>query len=110
MLSLSSSVQVRIEELRGRSADYFPCGVLKSSPKDLSLPATTINGWTEAIVFCDTLFNCGTEVTHTYYRYLIVIVSDSIRLSPAYNYKVTRKAITLHMHRHVHIIRQGLIK
>ena len=65
MQVLLLSFQVRIDEIRGKSPDYFPCGVVKINPDSLKLPATALDGWKDAIVFSDVLFRYGSQVMST---------------------------------------------
>jgi hypothetical protein len=56
---------VCIDEVKGKSADLFPCGVVQKNPEELSktLPDTTLYGWKEAIVFSSKVYVFGVEVS-----------------------------------------------
>ncbi|XP_070205282.1 E3 ubiquitin-protein ligase Midline-1-like isoform X4 [Littorina saxatilis] len=53
--------EVQIDTRKGKSSDFFPCGVVKSHPDTLKIPKTALDGWADAVVFSSTVFQFGSE-------------------------------------------------
>ncbi|XP_070206417.1 E3 ubiquitin/ISG15 ligase TRIM25-like [Littorina saxatilis] len=53
--------EVQIDTTKGKSSDFFPCGIVESPQDSLKIPETALHGWTDAIVFSYTMFQCGAK-------------------------------------------------